>query len=197
MAAESFGELGTVKIGLLIFVSLVLCSGFVDARTQPTADGNRTSIFETYPNLKTQVTDYCEAFVRKEFERHVELTWPKYGAGRGKEWLLTEIAKSAREIEGYGAAYVSWTPQEATQVIDESGVLYAVVPTVLKMKGTDPADTTVCLIAISADRGENWTFISSNCVCPTREFPQVADRLILCEAKEAVGLLHAPGRPGH
>jgi hypothetical protein len=186
-----------VKIGLLIFVSLVLCSGFVSAQTQLTADNNRTSIFETYPNLKTQVTDYCESYVGKDFERHVALTWPKYGLGRGQEWLLTEIATSVREIEGYGAAMVSWTPKEATQVIDESGVLYAVVATLWKMKGADPADRTVCLIAISADRGENWTFISSNCICPEREFPLVADRLILCEAKESVGLLHAPGKPGH
>ena len=81
MAAESFGELGTVKVGLLIFVSLVLGSGLVDAQTQPTADGNRTAIFETYPNLKTQVTDYCEAYVRKDFERHIELTWPNMEPG--------------------------------------------------------------------------------------------------------------------
>lgn len=186
-----------MKIALLIFVSLALGSGFVDAQTQLTATGNRTSIFESYPNLKTQVTDYCEAFVRKDFERLVELTWPKYVAGHGKEWLLTEVAKSTREIEGYGAVLVSWTPKEATQIIDDSGLLYAVVPTVWKMKGADPVDTTVCLIAISADRGENWTFISSTCVMPKRAFPQVADRLILCEAKESVGLLRAPGKPGH
>ena len=186
-----------MKIGLLIFGSLVLCSGLVDAQTQLTAPGNRNSIFETYPKLKTQVTDYCEAFVRKDYERHVELTWPKYGAGHGKEWLLTEIAKSWRELEGYGVAVVSWTPKEATQVIDESGVLYAVVPTAWKEKGAEPADTTVCLIAISADRGENWTFISSTCIRPKREFPQVADRLNLCEEKESVGLLQAPGKPGH
>lgn len=185
-----------MKLGLLIFVSLALCSGFVDAQTQPTADGDRTSIFETYPNLKTQVTDYCEAYVRKDFERHVELTWSKSFAGRGKEWLLTEIAQGVREIEEHGAAMVSWTPKEATQVVDESGLLYAVVPTAWKMKGAEPADT-VCLIAISADRGENWTFISSNCVSPKRAFPQVADKLNLCEAKESVGLLHAPGKPGH
>lgn len=186
-----------MKIALLSFVSLALFSGFVDAQTQPTADGNRTSIFETYPNLKTQVTDYCGAFVRKDFERHVELTWAKREAGRGKEWLLTEIAKSALGLEGYGAAMVSWTPKEATQVVDEDGVLYAVVPTVWKMKGIDPADATVCLIAVSADRGENWTFISSNCIRPKREFPQVADKLILCEAKESAGLRRAPGKPGH
>jgi hypothetical protein len=113
-----------VKVGLLIVVSLALCSGFAGAQTQPTADGDRTSIFATYPNLKTQVTDYCEAYVRKDFERHVELTWPKYGAGRGNGWLLTEIAKGLREIEADGAAMVSRTPKEATQVIDESGVLY-------------------------------------------------------------------------
>ena len=177
-----------MKIGLLIFVSLALCSGFVYAQTQPTADGNQAAIFETYPTLKAQVTEYCEAYVRKDFERHVDLTWPKYGGASGKQWLLTEIAKGAREIEEYGAAMVSWTPKDATQLIDESGVLYAVVPTVWKMKGTNPTDTTVCLIAISADRGENWTFISSNCICPKREFPQVADRLILCEPKECGGL---------
>jgi hypothetical protein len=38
----------------LIFVSLVLCSGFVDAQTRLTATGNRTSLFQAYPNLKTQ-----------------------------------------------------------------------------------------------------------------------------------------------
>jgi hypothetical protein len=185
-----------VKIGLLIFVSLALCSGLVDAQTQPTADGNRTSIFETYPNLKTQVTDYCEAYVRKDFERHVELTWPKSFAGRGKEWLLTVIAEGLRDIEEHGAAMVSWTPKEATQVIDDYGMLYAVVPTAWKMKGVEPTDTTVCLIAISADRGENWTFISSTCISPKRAFPEVADRLILCELKESVDLLRAPGKPG-
>lgn len=186
-----------MKIGLFIFVSLVLCRGLVVAQTQLAATDKRTPIFETYPNLKTQVTDYCEAFVRKDFERHVELTWPKYGAGRGEEWLLTELAKTTRELKGYGATMVSWTPKEATQVIEESGVLYAMVPTMWKMKGTDPADTTVCLIAISADRGENWTFISSTCIRPKREFPQVADKLILCDAKEPAGLVRAPGKPGH
>jgi hypothetical protein len=182
-----------VKIALSILVSVVLCSGLAHGQKQLTATGDRTSIFETYPNLKTQVTEHGDAFVRKDFERLVELTWPKYVAGYGKAALLNTVAKTARELEENGVTLVSWTPGEATQLIEESGFLYAVVPTVLKLKASDQtADTPVCLIAISADRGEDWTFISSTCVKPKREFPQVAKKLILCEEKESVGLLPAP-----
>jgi len=63
--------------------------------------------------------------VRKDFERLVELTWPKYVAAFGKTGLLDEVAKGAREIEAHGGTVVSWTPGEATQLIEESGFLYA------------------------------------------------------------------------
>jgi len=187
-----------VKIALSILVSVVLCSGLAHSQKQLTATVDRTSIFETYPNLKIQVTEYGDAYVRKDFERLVELTWSKYVAGYGKATLLNEVALGAREIEEHGGIVVSWVPGEATQVIEESGFLYAVVPTRMKIKaGDQTADTPVCLIAISADRGEGWTFISSTCVNPKREFPQVAEKLILCEEKASVGLLPAPGRPAY
>lgn len=180
-----------MRVTFLIFVSWFLFdAGIVRGQQrEPTITSARSSIFVTYPKLKEQAADYGGAFVGKDFERLVDLTWTKYVEEFGRQALLSEVAQTAQILEAHGASLISWAPGEATQMLEESGVLYAVVPTTLKIKvGEQTSDSCVCVIAISTDRGEHWQFISSSCVKLNDAFPQVAEKLILCGEKESVKL---------
>jgi hypothetical protein len=177
-----------INVALLIFAALVFFAGSVRGQ-QPvlTATSERSSIFATYPALKHQASEYGEAFVGKDFERLVDLTWPAYVERFGRQALLTDVAQGARELEALGGLLVSWAPREATQLIEDSGSLYAVVPTAMRIKaGEQTSELAVCLIAISTDQGEHWKFISSSCVRLKDAFPEVAERLILCPEKQSV-----------
>jgi hypothetical protein len=140
------------------------------------------SIFAICPNLETQAGEYGDSFVRKDFGRLVELTNPKYvEMSGGREKLIREVTQTGVELEKDGARVISWTPTEAIQLLKESGTLYAVVPTSLKitLRGRT-SDSCVCLIAVSIDQGEHWTFVSSNCVKLSVAFPEVAQKLVIC-----------------
>jgi hypothetical protein len=164
-----------MKVAFLILSSLFLFEpGSVSAQLLTT--GEPASIFATYPHLEAQAKEYVGSFVRKDFARFLELTWPAYVARHGRQMLLTEVAQTANDLETYGAL-LAWTPNPATQLIEESGSLYAVVPTVMKVRASDQVvEMPVCLIAISTDRGVHWTFVSSTCVKVKDAFPQVAQK---------------------
>ncbi|HYW69607.1 MAG TPA: hypothetical protein VE961_01145 [Pyrinomonadaceae bacterium] len=167
----------------IVFVMLLLASHFGGAAAQaPQSDLRaRTNIFAIYPALETQAKEYGDADVRRDFERLLEMTWPKYVARYGRENLLADFAAGHEDLKKFGAQVVSWAPTEATQVIEDGGELYAVVATTLKVKaGEQTSDTRVCLIGISEDRGEHWTFISASCINVKDEFPAIAGKLALC-----------------
>jgi len=146
------------------------------------------SIFASYPNLKEQAKEYGEAFVRKDLDRLVELTYPKYVEIVGGKQRLAGIGRqTAKEMEAADVQLLSWSPIEATQLMEESNRLYAVVSMAMRTKVRDVLQESYdCLIGVSTDRGEQWTFVTSTCVRPEGMFPEVANKLTICPEKQAV-----------
>lgn len=144
-----------------------------------------------YPNLEVQAKEYGEAFVRDDVERLVQLTYPRYIESIGGSQRLTTMARATRkQMEQYGMQLISWAPTEVTQLLEESDSLYAVVPMAMRRKGRGYVfEDYDCLIAASTDRGEHWTFVSSNCVNLKDAFPQVANKLTLCSEKPSMKLV--------
>ena len=94
---------------------------------------------------------------------------------------MSEVIRAQIVLEEHGARVISWTPTEATQLLKESGTLYAVLPTSLKITLRERiSDSCICLIGVSVDQGEHWTFVSSNCVKLCDALPEVAEKLVIC-----------------
>ena len=92
-----------MKFAFALFVLLLFQAG---AGAQATAtDG--AAIFERYPNLAAQAKEFGESYVNKDFERSVQLTWPKYVASYGREKLAATFAITPRKLEAYGVQLVS------------------------------------------------------------------------------------------
>jgi len=165
---------------------MLLHVGVISAQTpQSTLNGVQINIFAAYPALESQAKEFGESYIKKDFERLVRLTLPAYVKSHGREQLLREFAATREKVmlllAARGAEIASWSPSEATQLIEDGGLLYAVVPTTLKIKAAENiAETPICLIAVSADHGAQWSFISATCINVKRAFPAVADRLVLC-----------------
>jgi hypothetical protein len=171
-------KLSFLLFALLLSGSVHLVCGQIQ---HPALAANGSAIFSTYPKLEAQAKEYGDSFVRKDFEGLLQLTWPKYVEKQGRESLSAGFALTLKELEAHGAQLVSWTPSEGRQLLEHAGLLYAVVPTTMRFKvGEQSSESAVCLIAVSTDQGEHWTFISVSCICPKEAFPEIADKLVLC-----------------
>lgn len=144
-----------------------------------------------YPNLVAQAREYGEACVQGDIEKLVQLTYPRYIEGSGgRQHLIATGKATLKQFEQYGLQPLSWAPTDVTQLLDESGSLYAVVPMAMRTKSRRYViEDYDCLIAASSDRGEHWTFVSSNCVNLKDAFPEVASKLILCSEKPSIKLV--------
>src|SRR5260221_193307 len=93
------------------------------------------SILPSYPNLKAQAKEFGDSFVQKDFERLAELTNPNYiEIAGGRQNLISVTTRTARQFEDTGVELLSWEPTEVTQLVEESGSLYAVVPMTMRTK---------------------------------------------------------------
>jgi len=175
----------------LLLLCQVAFSCSPEEKQATTSEGS--SIFTICPNLETQAREYGESFVKKDFARLLELTTPKYvEMSGGRERLIGEVTQTEIELEEHGARVISWAPAGATQLLKESGTLYAVVSTSLKITLRErTSDSCICLIGVSVDQGEHWTFVSSSCVKLSDAFPEVAQKLVLCP--EITDVIRWPG----
>ena len=148
------------------------------------------SMFSSYPKLEAQAKEISDAFVRKDFKRFTELTYPKLiRIAGGKEKLIKTLAEETKQAEAQGLNVLSSTPTDVTQFLKVSGSLYAVMPTTLRMNMRgDLFESYGCMIGISSDKGEHWTFIDSGSGGLKDLLPNVADKLSLCPAKRPVKL---------
>jgi hypothetical protein len=136
------------------------------------------SAFTSYPNLETQAKEFADAYVRNDNDKFLELSYPKWIEKVGKQKLLAEMLQGEKELQTDGVEVVSWTPRDASEVLSDSGTLYAVVPTTMRMKkGEDIGEQKAFLVAVSSDEGCHWTFVSRNCIDLDEMFPQVANKL--------------------
>ena len=147
------------------------------------------SMFSSYPELEAQAKEIGDTFVRKDYDRFAELTYPEViRLAGGKEAFLKHVTEEMKGQEDQGLKVLSSIPTEVTQLITVSGSLYAVIPTIMKldMRGS-LFQGYGCLVGISGDRGKHWTFIGTGSNLKYI-LPQVADKLTLCPEKRPVRL---------
>ena len=174
-----------------MFLMILSSIGLVCGQDQMQAQIPKSAKIASYPNLEVQAKEYGEAFVQDDIERLVQLTYPRYiELIGGRQRLTTMVRATRRQIEPDGMQLLSWAPTDVTQLLEESDSLYAVVPMAMRTKSRGYAfEDYDCLIAVSTDRGEHWTFVSSSCVNLKVAFPRVADKLILCPEKPPTRLV--------
>jgi len=150
-----------------------------------------TSQSKNYPNLAIQAKEVNDAFVRKDFGKVSDMTYAKVvQTAGGRDQMVALLAQGVAEQESAGGFLLSSTPAVPTQIIETSGAIYAVIPTVMKIKTSDGTfQASGCMIGISADSGRNWTFVDAG---EKKEnelkavLPEVADRLELPKETEPV-----------
>ena len=147
------------------------------------------SMFSSYPELEAQAKEIGDAFVRKDYDRFVELTYPEVvRLAGGKEAFLKQVTEGMKGQEDQGLKVLSTTPNEVTQFLTVSGSLYAVITTIMRLDVRGASfEGYGCLIGISRDRGKHWTFVGTGSSMKDL-LPQVADKLTLCPEKRPVKL---------
>ena len=166
-------------------------------RQQQTASNQKatpqpaTSQSQNYPNLATQAKEVNDAFVRKDFGKVSDMTYPKVvQSSGGRDQMVSLLAQGVAEQEAAGGFLLSSTAGAPTQIVEDSGSIYAVIPTTLKIKTPDGTfQASGCLIGISTDNGKNWTFVDAGGKKPNEiktVLPEVADKLQLPKETEPV-----------
>lgn len=144
---------------------------------------------EKSQRLRAQAEEVGQAFERKDFNRMAELTYPKLVeilGGRAR--MVAFLERGVRELEAEGSAILSTTIGEPLEVISVGKEFYAIVPTVIKIrvKGGVGVGQSY-MIGVSADGGENWTFVSAAGDLDKEKlkvlFPAAIDKLHLPERK--------------
>ena len=150
------GLAGSLSLALMLTVA---CSKKDTPRTQPASPASA----ENYPSLTTGTKEITDAFTNKNYQKVLELTYPKViETGGGREKMMATMQKEINAMESEGVAMLSTTPGSPTNFVHDAGSTYAVIPITLKMKAQDgvfQAEGT--LIGISSDGGATWTFIDA------------------------------------
>ena len=145
--------------GLLLLVS-ISCNR---APTPSFATRTKSESAENYPSLTAKTKEITEAFTNKDYQKVLELTYPKViESGGGREKMLAAMKDEIAQMKTDGVEMLSTTPGTPTQFVHDAGSIYAVVPLTLKIKAQEGTfQTEGSLIGISADAGANWTFIDA------------------------------------
>ncbi len=186
MLRTTYSMLALVSLGALLSVCAQQTSQTSSPRTVVTVD----SMFSSYPRLEAQAKEISDAFVRKDFQRFTGLTYPKLvRIAGGKEKFMKALAEEMKQEEAQGLHVLSSTPTDVIEFLKVSGSLYAVMPTTarMNMRG-DLFESYGCMIGISSDKGEHWTFIDPGSRGLKDLLPSVADKLTLCPAKRPIKL---------
>jgi hypothetical protein len=173
-------------------LSVVVACGQREPPKTPAAVSQPPAAFaESHPRLAAQAQEVSDAFSRRDFARIVDLTYPKlvetFG---GRDKMIASMTEEMRQMEAEGVILLSSSAVAPTQVLNDSGSIYAVLPTVSKVKAKDGIfQTDGSMIGISADSGANWTFLDTGGKDPGQLrilLPNVADKLNLPPDKPPV-----------
>jgi hypothetical protein len=168
----------------------IACNRAPQTQTQvPTPSPSATA--ESYPKLAIQAKELIDALLRKDLDRFLDLTHPKVvELGGGREKMLATMKKELEQTEAEGVTVLSSAIGAPTQIIQDAGSIYAVIPNTLKVKaqaGTFQTEST--LIGVSTDNGANWTFVDASGKDDgelKKILPGVADKLNVPPAKQPV-----------
>jgi hypothetical protein len=135
--------------------------------------------------LKAQAEELTRAFERRDYAAAVDLTHTKVAelAG-GRAAMIAFLEKSMKEMEGEGLKIESFTVGEPRDFVGVGRRVFAVLPTTMKATfGKQAVTSEGNWVAVSEDRGENWTFVNLERGAERERvrtlFPEAADKLRL------------------
>jgi hypothetical protein len=141
---------------------------------------------EATGRLHAQAEESSRAFMEGNFERLADFTHAKVvELMGGREKMAEFVRKGMADMKEQGFETLSYTPAAApTQVLREGRQLYAILPAKLRMRTPGGAVfiSESFMIAVSADDGKNWRFVSGAAADAPRLkllMPEVADKLKL------------------
>ena len=141
---------------------------------------------EAAKQLRAQAEESSRAFMEGNYERLADFTHPKVvELMGGREKMAAAVRKGMAGVKSQGFETLSYAPAaEPTQVLREGRETYAILPTKLRMRtpGAVIYVSESFMIAVSADDGKNWTFVSGATADAARLkllMPEVADKLKL------------------
>jgi len=93
---------------------------------------------DNYPNLAAQAQEMSDAFARKDYQRFVDLTYPKViEMAGGRDKMLSSMTQQIKEMEAEGVVMLSSSSGAPTQFVRDSGSIYALLPMTIKAKAKD------------------------------------------------------------
>lgn len=177
-------------IGLLAILAGCNSAPQTQTRTAtPSPSASPSASAETYPRLAIQAKELNDALLSKDLEKFLDLTHPKViELGGGREKMRTTMKTQMEQTDADGVKVLSSSAGTPTQIIHDSGSIYAVLPLTLKVKaqaGTFQTEST--LIGVSADNGTNWTFVDASGQDSgelKKVLPSVADKIKVPPTKQ-------------
>lgn len=143
--------------------------------------------------VKAQAQELADAMVRDDFEKTVDLTYPRLiGLLGGREAAIAGMQQESSEMLSDNMQLVSNTVGEPRDFVQVGNETYAIVPSTMTIRV--PEGTLVgeaFMIGISTDGGQNWTFVDSgggntNMKLLKDLFPAAAEKLRIPERKPPV-----------
>ncbi|HBB94034.1 MAG TPA: hypothetical protein DC054_01470 [Blastocatellia bacterium] len=178
---------------LVLLATTFACSGNQPQRAPSIATQSpvASSPSDNYPNLAAQAQEMSDAFARKDYQRFVDLTYPKViEMAGGRDKMLSSMTQQINEMEAEGVVMLSSSSGAPTQFVRDSGSIYALLPMTIKAKAKDGIfQSEGSTIAVSSDGGANWTFVDASGKDHSELkaiLPNVADRLNLPPEKKPV-----------
>jgi len=187
-----------MRLVLLILTCLILLSLSIACTEggpkNKTVEPEKPAAFaESHPRLAAQAKEVSDALSRRDFSKIVDLTYPKLVETLGgRDKMIASMTEEMKQMETEGVVLLSSSAGTPTQILNDSGSIYAVLPTVLKVKAKAGIfQSEGSMIGISADSGANWTFLDTGGKDPGQLrilLPNVIDKLNLPPDKAPVKL---------
>jgi hypothetical protein len=115
-------------------------------------------------HIKQKAQECARALVEENYEKFVDLIYPKIveEAG-GRKILIGFLKESVESRKRRQLRLLSYEMKMPQRVVRSKGDLFAIVPGTMRMSGPEGATTTPSfLVGISSDEGKTWKFIESN-----------------------------------
>jgi len=142
-------------------------------------------------NLLTQANDMGEKFIAKDYAGFLKYAHPATVKTMGGEKkMIADTAKSFREFEMEGVAFLDLKFGIPTKILNVENELQCTLPEMIEMqvKG-GKLTTTTTLIAISEDNGKNWYFLdtgSNDLMTMKLLLPKLSDDLVIPPPYESI-----------
>ena len=189
------------KLKSIVFIILVFAVSPVSAQVAPACqesslvtDGSKTAATQTagYPNLKIQAKVAADAFMAADYNKFVDLVYPKIvKLAGGREALIALVTGSMRDMEAQGLKVISYEPGEPEPAIRIDQALYAIVPATMRAQAkVGVVRLESFMIGVSSDDGENWTFVGGAGATDEEQLravmPEVLGKLKIPEKKKPI-----------